>query len=260
MLAAWIGRTTLTTAVHTPPDQFSVLRLKPTFAVLAVLAEMVAHETYLTLTSQTSVNGIKCTVMPAYWPTLDQDEWPPDTPVPGTIEKWVNVNNGFAWSDGWTIDNLSELLIPDFKFTIISNATGSVVKRRGATHPALGNAVGQQQPKEKVEVAYKIGVQSFTQVWEVETENISTDWRTEPRTKPSLKIDPSTVPDITSMYLNATCVMTIVDKQVAFVNKRLSGVVTSVDRTNKFTTKGELIRVRGYVLTIALHAPPERDA
>ena len=49
------------------------------------------------------------------------------------------------------------------------------------------------------------------------------------------------------------------EEEVIFINERLSGVVTPQDKSNRYTTIGELLRLRGCVATIALHQHASRD-
>lgn len=229
-------------------------------------AEVYEHPIYQTLASQTSIKDINISVKGAFWPDADRDLFPLDKDIAGKLQRWTNVKDAkikVNWPDGWDTEDLRVLLMPKYGMKLVSTATGGPVKRKGGAHPtaAPGVAVhiGLVPPKVKVEVPYKIGVQEFVQVWEVEPEPIKKDWRELSREMPTLKIAPETVASVTAMYLNATMVSTILDKQLAYVNQRLSGVVTTQDKTNRFTTKGELLRVRGAILTIALHQQVSRD-
>ena len=221
---------------------------------------------YQTLASLTSIKDINVTVKGLYWENADRDEFPEDLNVKGKLVRWTSVKGAtvkIEWSDGWDTEHMSILLLPKNHFTLVSMPTGGPVKRKGGAHPAAAPGtvavIGVQPEKEAVKVPYKIGVQEYEQVWEVETESISVDWRTKEREMPHLKIDPGTVTDMTSMYINATCVMPIVEKQVYFMNQRLSGVVTVQDKTNRYTTAGELLRVRGYMGALANHPHLTRE-
>ena len=110
----------------------------------------------------------------------------------------------------------------------MSDKNGGAVKRCGGGHPvpnANGGANAVPPPKECIEIDYKIGVIDYKQKWEVEEpEAIKSNARTEAGYDCTLKVDHRQVHDAMSMYVNATCGMTIIDKQVHFMNSRLSGV------------------------------------
>ena len=228
-------------------------------------AETLQHQDYLTLASQTSVKDIKVVVLADLWTTADRDQFPLGSEVGGAIAKWLNCGEArlrVEWPDGYENMFLGDLLAPEFKFRIISNKDGGRVKRRGGgVHltGGVGATTTIPPPKETVKVPYDIGSLHFEQVWQVETEPITVDWRTEPRYAPSLKIDPNLVTDIYSMYIKVGIVWKTLEEELCYVNARLSGVVTALDKINRFTTIGELLRVRGDVLTIALHQHVSRD-
>ena len=220
---------------------------------------------YLTLASQTSVKDIKVGVLADIWPDADREEFPLGVEVVGKIAKWLNSGEArlrFEWPDGYENMYLGDLLDPDLKFRVISNKDGGPVKRRGqGAHLGGGVGVVTTVPvaKEKITIPYQIGTLHYEQVWEVETEPITVDYRSEARYKPALKVDPNMVTDIYAMYLKVGIVWKSLEEEVKFCNARLSGVVTAQDKSNRFTTIGEQLRVRGAILTIALHQHCSRD-
>ena len=94
-----------------------------------------------------------------------------------------------------------------YGFKLLASATGGPVKRKGGSHPPAApgttRAVGAPKPKEQVRVPYKIGAQDFEQVWEVETEPISTDWRDEVREASGRVLDFYCIPRV-KLYMH-TC-------------------------------------------------------
>ena len=166
-------------------------------------ADTLQHPVYLTLASQTSVRSIKVGVLGDAWPGADREEFPLGVEVPGSITKWIVTAEGrltIEWPDGTDNHFLGDLLAPELKFRVISNKDGGPVKRRGGGAHLAGAVGGAPTPipaaKEKVIIPYKIGSLDFEQVWEVETDPITVDWRTEPRYKTALKIDPTHVTDM----------------------------------------------------------------
>ena len=112
--------------------------------------ELHAHDTYLTLTSQTTVKGIKVGTLGSYWKDADRDKFPEDEEVVGTLARWTNVNDGrlrIDWPDGFDIEDLTALLVPRYNFRLIATATGGVVKRKGVGHPAPGLETGSSSPR-----------------------------------------------------------------------------------------------------------------
>ena len=223
------------------------------------------HPVYLTLASQTSVKDIKVGVLADMWPGADRQQFPLGAEVVGKIAKWLVTSEArlrFEWPDGYENMFLGDLLDPAFNFRIIANKDGGPVKRRGGgAHLGGGVGVVTTVPaiKEKVLCAYQIGTLQYQQVWEVETEEITVDWRTQPRYPPKLKCDPTHVTDIYAMYLKVGIVWKSLEEEVKFCNARLSGIVTAQDKSSRFTTIGEQLRLRGAILTIALHQHCSRD-
>jgi hypothetical protein len=225
-----------------------------------------ADERYQILISQSSIKDIKVRVLGCYWKDADRTQFPADAFVVGKLQRWISVAGGTLraeWPDGWDTEDMHVLLLPEYKFELVSTGAGATLRRRGGGHPVNAPGTGAAQigltPKEKVIIPYKIGVQNFEQVWEVETDDIAKDARTEPRNLPTLKVDPKCVPDMMSMYLNVTLVRPIIEGQIKFINMRLSGVVTAMDKTNRFTTMGEMLRLRGLIGTAAIHRQCSRD-
>ena len=214
------------------------------------------------LKTQTSVKGIKVSVLGSYWPDADKNTFPDGVPVVGEVMQWISVTDSklkINWPDGHSSEFLSYLLAPAYDFTIIADKHGGAVRRRGGSHPAAGGAIGAEVPEVQVSVKYKIGTIEYEQIWKVCSSPISTDERTTARFEPTLKVALSTVPDIYSMYLNVAQCFNILAKQVTFMNARLSGIVSARDQTNKHTTIGELLRLKGQILVYALFQHCPRD-
>ena len=220
------------------------------------------HEITMTLKSQTSVKGVKVTAKGRYWKDADREEFPEDVDVPGTVDRWVSTNDSklrIEWPDGWDTEYLSYLLAPGVEFKLVSDRNGGAVRRRGAAHVPVHAPGAAALAAETVTVPYKIGVLDYEQVWTLCHEPISEDWRVEPRYEPTMKIDKGTMPDIYSVYMNSAQCFNILLKQLKCMNARLSGIVSSRDTINKFTTIGELIRMKAVILTSALHPEMTRD-
>ena len=228
----------------------------PHCMVVALIPATEQHDITITLKSQTKVKGIKISILGAYWPDADTDSFPPDKPVFGTIQQWVSVADcklKILWPDGHSSEFLAYMLAPAWDFKIIADANGGAVRRRGGAHPVGGGPVGGDAPEVEVRVPYKIGQLEYEQIWKVSARPISEDTREGARFEPTMKVPLSTMPDIASVYLNSAQCMNIVLKQMHFMNQRLSGIVTARDQTNKHTTVGEILRLKGQVLTYALH-------
>ena len=216
----------------------------------------------LTLKTQTSVKGIKVSLLGSYWPDADRETFPADRPVEGIVQQWTSVADSklkILWPDGYSTEFLSYMLAPAYDFKILADKNGGAVRRRGIAHPTAGGAVGAEEPEVEVRVPYKIGTLDFEQVWTVCRQDISEDTRTAERFKPTMKIPLESIPDIYACYINSAQCMNILLKQMKFINQRLSGIVTARDQTNKHTTIGELLRIKGAVLVYALHQHCDRD-